>query len=88
LEVNVGKPTIGRIVIYREKGAVTLPDYDCAAIITATPETLPDVPAGTVDLTVFHPRGGTTAEFGVKENPSNRTDRELVAGTWRWPERV
>lgn len=82
------KPTIGRIVIYREQGPGELPDYDCAAIITATPETLPDVSDDTVDLTVFHPRGGITAELGVKENPSNGTDRELATGTWRWPERV
>jgi hypothetical protein len=72
------QPSIGRIVIYRNRDGVDMP-----AIITA----LTDEP-GTVHLTVFPPPGAgapiLSHQFGTPLNDAEEPRQQ----TWRWPERV
>jgi hypothetical protein len=75
--VNEQKPSVGRIVLFEEKGG------PYAAIITRvndgseTPASLP----GTVELATFGPNS-VYFQHGVPYNAEAHT------GTWRWPPRV
>lgn len=70
------KPSIGRIVHYRQAGAGPC----LAAIVTKVHAT------GNVNLTVFDEDGDTDARHGIDEAP---VDQPIPSGgQWHWPERV
>lgn len=79
------KPTIGRIVHYRTRGEKDDTLFEVPAMITATPETLKDTPAGSVDLIVFYPRGAVLAKLAVRQEQEGESG---VENRWHWPERV
>lgn len=90
------RPSIGRIVIYREIGPTSEETHalavDFPAIIRGVSR--PDADLGlpeTVDLSVFTDAGVTIVDGAVLSggSPIGATiGDEPAQGTWRWPERV
>ena len=79
------KPTVGQIVHYRTRGSAdgVYPPEDRAAIITATPETCPDLRelSKSVSLMVVF-QTAIRFELSVPYDPMG-----LVGHSWHWPER-